>query len=135
MDQTTPAPEMMAPAYPELQDVTQRADFPMPLTVPVKHDGPLPTQELPAVLGTVETWPITTMPQVVLTRSQTRKRAILISTDNAFLVLPRRSNIGTNTGALWPANVPLNYTGQSELSVCTTTGTATLSVITEDWTR
>lgn len=128
-------PEIMAPAFPELQDVTQRADLPLSVTVPVKHDGPLPTQELPAVLGTAEQWPITTAPQVVLTRSQTRKRAILISTDNPFLILPRRSNIGTNTGALWPALVPLVYTAQTELSVCTTTGTATLSVITEDWTR
>lgn len=129
------APDMMAPAYPELQDVTQRQDLPLPVTVPVKHDGPLPTQELPAVLGTAEQWPITTTAQVVLTKSQTRKRAILISTDNPILILARRSNVGTMTGALWPANVPLVYTAQSELSVCVATGTATLSVITEDWTR
>lgn len=136
MDQHfVPGLGIVEPAHPELADIQQHPDVPLPVTVPVKHDGPLPTQELPAVLGTVETWPITTTPQVVVNRSPTRKRAILISTDNAFLILARRSNIGTNTGALWPANVPLTYTASSELSVCTATGTATLSVITEDWTR
>lgn len=122
-------------AHPELQDIMQRPEAPLSVTVPVKHDGPLPTQELPAVLGTAETWPITTTPQVVLTRSRTRKKATLISTDNPVLIMPRRSNIGTNTGATWPANVPFVYTAETELSVCTATGTATLSVITEDWTR
>lgn len=123
------------PAHPDLPDILQRPEPAAPQPVPVRHEGPLPTQELPAVLGTAEQWPITTVPQVVLTKSRTRKKATLLSTDNPFLILPRRSNIGTNTGALWPANVPLVYTAESELSVCTATGTATLSVITEDWTR
>lgn len=135
MEHHVPGLGVVDPAHPDLSEIMQRPEPAAPVPVPVRHEGPMPTQELPAVLGTAEQWAITTVPQVVLTRSRTRKKATLISTDNPILIMPRRSNIGTMTGALWPANVPLVYTAETELSVVVSTGTATLSVITEDWSR
>lgn len=122
-------------AHPELQDVLQRPDTPMSVTVPVKHDGPLFTQELPAVLGTSTQYVLTTSGEKVLNASPFRKRATIISTDNPFLIMPRQSNVGTNTSALWPANVPFIYTATSPLWLATPAGAATVSVITEDGTR
>lgn len=131
----TPPPGVVMPQFPDLPEVLQRPEEPATLTVPVQHDGPVHTQELPSRLGTAFTIFATTAPQVAVNGSPLRKKATLISTDSAFLILPRRANIGTGTGAPWPANIPFVYTAESELSVATTTGTATISVITEDWAR
>jgi hypothetical protein len=130
------APGIVMPQNPDVADVMQEPEEPYSVTVPVKHDGPIYSQEVPAVLGTTMTVTATTSPQLILSASPMRKKATLISTDNAFMVVARRNNGGTaSANALWPANVPLVYTAQTELSVMTSTGTATISVITEDWSR
>lgn len=128
-------PGLEEPQHPDVPDVLQWPELPAQLTVPVKHQGPIGTQELPAHLGTITQFIASTTAQVVLNKSQFRKKATLISSDNAFLIVPTRTVIGTNTAATWPANVAFVYTAQSELSIATTTGTATVSVITEDWAR
>lgn len=129
-------PGIVVPQTPDVADVLQEPEEPFSVTVPVKHDGPIFSQEMPAVLGTTMTVTVTTSPQMILGASPLRKRATLISTDNAFMVVARRNNATVaSANALWPANVPLVYGAQTELSVATSTGTATLSVITEDWSR
>lgn len=129
-------PGTVMPQAPDVAAVLQEPDVPYSVTVPVRHDGPVFSQEVPAVLGTMMTVTATTSPQMILGASPLRKKATIISTDNAFMVIPRRNNGGTaSANALWPANVPLVYTAQNDLSVMTSTGTATISVITEDWSR
>jgi hypothetical protein len=129
-------PGVVVPQSPDVADVMQEPEEPFAVVVPVKHDGPIFSQEVPAVLGTTMTVTATTSPQMILGNSHMRKKATLISTDNPFMVVARRNN-GTvaSANALWPANVPLVYTAQTELSVMTSTGTATISVVTEDWSR
>ncbi len=124
------------PGVAPLPDVLQEPAEPLDLTVKVKHDGPLTTQELPAVLGTTATLTVTVQPQVALSASPLRKRAILISTDNPFLIVSQRNNASVASAcALWPANVPFEFRAQSALSVATSSGTASVSVVTEDWSR
>lgn len=141
MQDTTPAAGyvpglgVVDPAHPELQDVLQRPDALLPETVPVKHEGPVYTQELPAVLGTVSQHAIGTAPETILSEDPFRKRATIISTDNAFLIIRGKFNNGPGTSATWPANVPFVYGATSSLSVATATGTATISVITENGAR
>jgi hypothetical protein len=129
-------PGIVMPQHPDVADVLQEPEEPYTATVPVKHDGPVFSQEVPAVLGTTMTVTATTSPQMILGASPLRKKATLISTDNPFMLVARRNNATVvSANALWPANVPLVYTAQTELSVATSTGTASISVITEDWSR
>jgi hypothetical protein len=123
------------PAHPELPDVQQRPDPMLPEPVPVRHDGPMFTQELPAVLGTVSQHTIGTSPETVLSDDPFRKRATLISTDNPFIIIRGKFNNGSGVAATWPANVPFIYTATSSLSLVTAAGTANVSIITENGTR
>lgn len=127
-------PGVVTPQTPDVPDVLQEPE-PLVLPVPVKHDGPILSQELPALLGTATQYVAGTQPQVVLNASRFRKRATLISTDNPFLIVYQRNNVVPAACATWPANVPFIYTAQSELSVATASGTAAVSVVTEDWAR
>jgi xanthine dehydrogenase molybdopterin-binding subunit B len=129
-------PGTVMPQAPDVAAVLQEPDVPYSVTVPVRHDGPVFSQEVPAVLGTTMTVVATTTPQMILGASGLRKKATIISTDNAFMLVARRNNATVaSANALWPANVPLVYTAQTELSVATSAGTASISVITEDWSR
>lgn len=129
-------PGVVQAQLPDLPEVMQEPDTPYSQVVPVCHDGPVTTHELPAQLGTTSTYTAGVQPQVVLNGSRMRKRATLISTDNAFMIVARRNNAGTpSANAVWPPLVPFIYTAQTELSIATTAGTATVSVVTEDWAR
>jgi len=119
--------------HPELDDVMQRPAE--PVAVPVVHEGPITTHELPSKLGTTFSVTASVSTQVLLSHDRMRKRATIISTDNPFLISVARSINGTGVAALWPANVPFIYTSESELTVATSTGTAAVSVVTENWAR
>ena len=118
-------------AIPEIDEVMQRSET--PVCVSVKHDGPVTTSELPSRFGTVCVEIATISPQQVLGGDRRRTRATLLSTDNAFLVSITRSINGTRTAALWPANVPLILTHCEAVTIATSTGTAAVSIITENW--
>lgn len=118
-------------AQPVLDEVMQR---PEPVTpIPVDHVGPLQTQELPSQFGAVFAVLVGTNPEQILGADRARRRAIIISTDNPFLVSVTRSINGTRTAALWPANVPLILKHRAAVTVATPTGSANISVITENW--
>jgi hypothetical protein len=119
--------------HPGLDDVMQRPAE--PIAVPVVHEGPITTHELPSKLGTTFALIASANPQVALAHDRMRKRAVLISTDNPFLISVARSINGTGVAATWPANVPFIYTAESELTVATASGTAAVSVVTENYAR
>ena len=116
---------------PELDEVMQRPD--VPVCVPVHVDGPVTTHELPSRFGTVFVVTATTTPQQILGADRQRKKATLISTDNPFLISITRSINGSQTAAIWPINVPYYATHCDAITVATSTSTATISVITENW--
>lgn len=116
---------------PPADEVMQRPESPRPL--PVRHDGPVTTHELPSRFGITVTETASTTAQQVLGADRGRKRATLISTDNAFRVHVQRTAQGPANTATWPANVPLIITHCAPVSISTASGTATVSIITEDW--
>lgn len=119
---------------PEADAVMQRPEDVQ--RTPVEITGPVTTHELPSRGATTITEVATTAPRDILNADRTRKRATLISTDNAFYVAfsrnPNVSNPGA-VGALWPANVALPITHCDWVTVWTATGTATIGVLTEQW--
>lgn len=116
---------------PDLDEVMQRPE-PIP-AIPVEHRGPVQTQAVPARAGEPFAVLVTTTPEQILGADRTRSRAVLISTDNPFLISRTRSVNGTRTAALWPANVPCVLLHHDAVTVLTSSGTAALSVITEHW--
>ena len=119
--------------HPGLDEVMQRPES--PCAVPVEHLGPVQVHQLPAKLGTAFAVTASSTPQQILGADRFRKVARLISTDNPFGVSVSRSVNGTQTGAVWPANVPLILEHSDAITVYTASGTASVSVITENWTR
>jgi len=117
--------------HPNLDEVMQRPES--PVAVPVKHDGPIQTHELPSRFGTIGNITASTTPYPILAADRARKRAVLIATDNPFIVLLNNTVVGTNTYALWPINVPLEIRHSDKVWVATTTGNATISYFTENW--
>lgn len=115
---------------PTLGELQQRDPVPQLLTVPVRHDGPLSTHELPSRVGTISVYALSTGdPITVLYRDLARKRAVLVS--DAAMVIGRTTNkLG---GAPWPLGAVLTLTHSDALYAWTATGTANLTVITENW--
>lgn len=105
--------------------------------VPVEVTGPVTTHELPSRGATTMIEVATVSPREILGADRTRKSAILLSTDNPFYVsYSRNPSIASGpapVAALWPANVALPIAHCDWVTVFTLTGTATLSVITENW--
>ncbi len=118
-------------AIPDLDEVLQRPEAICP--IPVRQTGPIQTHELPSRFGAVGVEIASTSPQQVLGADRQRKRATLISTDNPFLVSIARSINGSHTAAIWPANIPLIITHCDAVTIATTTGTAAVSYLTENW--
>jgi hypothetical protein len=122
--------------HPQLDEVMQRPGPVAAQVVPVRHDGPIHAQELPAALGTIFTAKTTTSGEQILGADRMRKRAVIISTDNPFVINVARSINGTGTSGIWPANVALELRNESALTVATSGGSAaTLTVITENYAR
>ncbi len=122
--------EVEEQAHPGLDEVLQRPEA--PIAVPVKHNGPVQTHELPSRFGTCFSVPVTSTPQQILGADRQRKRAVLIG-DAPFLVSISRSIVGTGTAALWPANVPLELRHCDAVTLATQSLPANVPVITENW--
>jgi hypothetical protein len=116
---------------PVLDEVMQRPET--ECAVSVKHDGPVTTHELPSRFGTVGQFTASTAPQQILGADRQRKRAVLIATDAPFLVSIARSINGTATAALWPMNVPLELLHCDAVTVATSSATANITYLTENW--
>lgn len=120
---------------PELDAVMQRDEY--GTCVPVEVTGPVTTHELPSRGATSMIEVATVQPREILGANRSRKSAILLSTDSPFYVAySRNPAIGSGpaaVAALWPINVPLVIGHCDWVTVFTLTGTATISVLTEDW--
>jgi len=105
--------------------------------IPVEVTGPVTTHELPSRGATTMIEIAGVQPREILGANRSRKNATLLSTDAPFYVAYSR-NPPLNSGpapvaALWPINVPLVIGHCDWVTIFTLTGTATVSVLTEDW--
>jgi len=127
-----PSPELQ----PDLEDVLQ-VEEPEGRETAVKVDvtGPVRTQALPRKGGATLTKTIGTLPNPlqVLRADRRRAQSVLIGAA-AFLVAYGDANAqDASTMALWPANVPLVVSAGVDVWVAASTGTTTVSVVTELW--
>lgn len=124
----------------ELSEVLQEHDRPELLlaAVPVRHDGPIQTRELPSRLGIsksrsvpdTETWK-------ALSADPRRKSATLIAASQPFYVAQDKDLVSGGQCAQWPSSVALVITHQEAVYVrCATTSNSTIvSVLSEQWTE
>ena len=100
------------------------------LTVPVRHDGPLNTHELPSRIATVMAFVLDTNFQQVLYKDLSRKRAVLVA--DAIIIVSHSGAAGS--GGFWPANSQLTLTHCDALWIAAKTGSGVnLTVIPENW--
>jgi hypothetical protein len=102
--------------------------------VSVVVEGPVRTQPLPTKAGGTVTRTLTTTPGLVLKADHRRRRALLVSVgQNIYVALNQASAQDVSRMALWPQNVPLELTNDSDVYAAAATGTTQLGVVTELW--
>ncbi len=129
-DPVRPPHSIEDPPAPDLDDVQQREALTL-VTVPVKVEGPVRVQNLPAKIGVMQSVPLpgSATPVSVLPRDLRRSVATLIC-DQEWRVM-RKSG---SERVRWPADVPLVITSGDEIWAilpATAQDPATLSVISE----
>lgn len=120
-------------AKPDLEDVLQEEDA--PVAVPVKHDGPVHTQELPARRWSAfNTTVVDTSVEHLFGRDPRRKRVTLMTTDAPYIVGESKQVVEKGAGAVWPQNVALVLAHQGDIYVRrSAAGSSVLSVVAEYW--
>lgn len=98
------------------------------IAVPVTHDGPITTHELPSRGGPVLDFELTTVNQLIIGADLKRKRVTLVCA-SAWRV----SHSMNSAGAPWPANVPLVLHHAGPIYASVAANTAVLTVIPEEW--
>jgi hypothetical protein len=105
----------------------------------VTVDGPVRTQALPTKAGATLTKALTLTPQKVLQADHRRAKVTLVcvgaATENLLVALSQAAAQDASRMALWPVNVPLVISSDSEVwaAAAAVTGTPKLGVITELW--
>lgn len=117
-------PENPQPALDELQQYD-------PGRPRVEVHGPVLTHELPARVGTVFDFALTTEWQMVLGEDPKRKRVLLVSATD-FEVSHAGGPTGRG-GGYWPAKVPLEWRNTSAIYAAVLVGTGLLTVIPEEY--
>lgn len=97
--------------------------------------GPVRVQDLPRKAGATRTrLGVTTTPVRVLGADHRRAIARVVSIGQAMLfALSYTSSQDPSTMATWPAGLVFELTADTELWVASSTGTTTISVMTEFW--
>jgi hypothetical protein len=69
---------------------------------------------------------------ILLGQDLRRRRAVIIASGDAVYV-GEKDACQNGTAAIWPAGVPLEIQHTEQVYVLATTGTAVVSMITENW--
>jgi hypothetical protein len=110
-------------------------EYEKPEAVRVCIDGPTQTRELPAKFAGMSTLKgVTSGPAVQLLYKDFRRKSATINALSANIILgSSQAQASANSGATWPANVPLVVTSYEEVWVCAVSTTTDISVILESW--
>lgn len=114
----------------------ERTDEPAVKVRIVGADSPVRIQALPRKAGATFQKSATTTPFRILTASDRRSSAKLVSVgQNMLIALSAAAANAPDTSrmALWPQNEPIDITADTEVWVASATGTTVISVITEFW--
>lgn len=104
------------------------------VVVPVRHQGPVRTQELPARTGAVRSLLVTSGDPVQVAKEDlTRSRLVLISQDEPIYVAYGRDQVSAGLG-WWPALEPLEIRTVCEVWIAAVGTDAYVSVRYENWT-
>lgn len=124
----TDAPLTNEPS-PELDEVLaeEPAALPVPC-VPVRVDGPVTVQELPAMRAAPFSTALATTFQKILGRDPKRRRVVLLGDANWIY-----SSTGQGGGITWPSNVALVLENGDAVYAKLPTGTGNLQTVPEYW--
>ena len=116
-------------------DELLQEEYPKPDAVSVCVDGPVQTRELPAKFAGMSTLKgVTSGPAVQILYKDYRRKSATINALNANIILgSSQAQAAANSGATWPANVPLVITSYEEVWVSAVSTTTDISVIIESW--
>lgn len=126
---------------PDLDEVLQVEEpYGAEPTVKVCMEGPVRTQALPRKAGSTKTAAVLTTPFRIL-RPNPRRASVLVIADAPFYFAFNTASAQIDptvttpppSMAMWPANVPLPITAQTDVWVAAKTGTANVSVVVEYW--
>jgi hypothetical protein len=105
------------------------------IEVPVRIEGPVRAQVLPATSWTAVTYELTATDSIkVVNRDARRSRFTLVAAADAWIGAVQ-SQAKANVGGLVPANVPIEQRHTEEVWAIADTGTTTLTVLEEYWTE
>jgi hypothetical protein len=103
--------------------------------VPVKIEGPVRAQTLPATSYTDRTFDLDATNAIRVAPRDPRRSVLLMTPAAAVWIGPVQSAAKVNVGGLLVANVPVYHRHTEEVWAVAATGTTTLSVHEEFWTE
>lgn len=122
------------PSIAEVHQV-EAEDIPKLAEVPVRIEGPVRSQLLPATSWTAVTHELTATEAIkVVNRDARRSRFTLIPAAQIWIGVVQ-SQAKPNVGGSLPANVPVEQRHTEEVWALANTGTTTLTVLEEYWTE
>lgn len=97
--------------------------------------GVVRTQELPARIGAAKMWSAGTNGVQILTRDERRKSAIIVALDQDIKIGNGQNDVigSTESGSVWPANVPLPIGSSDEWWVASYTDSTRVTAVIEYW--
>jgi hypothetical protein len=107
----------------------------LPQEVPVRVEGPVRAQALPATSYTDRTFELDALTAVRVAPRDPRRAVLLMTPAAAVWIGPVQSAAKVNVGGLLVANVPVYHRHTEEVWAIAATGTTTLSVHEEFWTE
>lgn len=120
---------------PDAEEVVQDQALPeahLP-TIPVRVDGPVTVQRLPAVASTMRTITLSTTPEILSGRDPRRQRIYLFAHADLLLGLTSGDVSAGGSGYLVAANTSVELRSQDAIYGAAETGNAAVSVIIERW--
>lgn len=126
----------MSEREPDTSEVIQQEDIALQ-TVPVKVEGPVRTQALPAPIGSMRSYTVTESASPILNRDARRRRAVIVTIDQPIYVGLSQNEADSGMGFLLPVSVPLEITHADEVwaAVSLAVGESIVSVLNELWTE
>lgn len=118
---------------PDAGDVLQRQDPPY-AAVRVEPVGPVGVIDLPARVGVMVSYLLSTQTQPILGADPRRKSALLLGLTDSVYVGTSPARVTDGTATLWPAGLPLPLSHTDPLYARAAVAGTVLSVVSEQWT-
>jgi hypothetical protein len=101
--------------------------------VPVTIEGPVRVQELPSRVASTRSYILSTTPEQILGADPRRRRALLVGVTNIIWLGTTPNDVTGPYPFALPVGVPIVLEHQAPIYAASATGTATLSMVVENW--